>query len=64
MTSRLGTFLDWTFVDITVLGIAIWQFISISLDLKRTRAREAAQAQQQAEEKAAYYEEQNAKRLY
>ncbi len=64
MTSRLGVFLDWSFVDITVLGIAVWQLVSITLDLKRTRAREAEQAQKDAEDKAAFYQEQEAKRLY
>jgi hypothetical protein len=64
VTSRLGVFLDWSFVDITVLGIAVWQLVSITLDLKRTRAREAEQAQKDAEDKAAFYQEQEAKRLY
>lgn len=44
MTPRLGTLLDWTVVDVIVLGIAIQQYISISRDLKRTRAAEKAKA--------------------
>ncbi len=43
MTSRLGVLLDWTFADLIFVAIAIWQYISISLDLKRTKAREAAE---------------------
>ena len=40
MTSRLGVFLDWSLLDFFVLGIAAWQFVSISRDIKRTKARQ------------------------
>jgi len=43
VTSRLGVLLDWTFADFLFLAVAFWQYISISLDLKRTKAREAAE---------------------
>jgi hypothetical protein len=43
MTSHLGTLLDWTVADFAFLGIAIQQYISVSRDLKRTKAREAAE---------------------
>jgi hypothetical protein len=39
MNSHLGTLLDWTVVDFVVLGIAIQQYVSISRDLKRDKAR-------------------------
>jgi hypothetical protein len=41
VTSRLGVLLDWTFADLIFVAIAVQQYISISLDLKRTKAREA-----------------------
>ncbi len=43
MTSHLGVLLDWSFADLIFLGIAVQQYISISRDLKRTKAREAAE---------------------
>ncbi len=46
MTSHLGALLDWTVADLAFLGIAVQQYISVSLDLKRTKTREV-------EEKAA-----------
>ncbi len=64
MNANIGVFLDWTVVDFAVLGIAIWQFISISRDLKQTRAREArekAEAEAAEEAEAARRE---ASRLY
>jgi hypothetical protein len=45
VTSHLGVFLDWSVVDIAVVAIGIQQYISVSRDLKRTRAREAAEKQ-------------------
>jgi hypothetical protein len=44
MTSHLGVLLDWTVADLAVLGIAIQQYISVSLDLKRSKAKAAAEA--------------------
>jgi hypothetical protein len=41
MTSHLGVLLDWTVADLAFLGIAIQQYVSVSRDLKRTKAREA-----------------------
>ncbi len=41
MTSHLGALLDWTVADLAFLGIAVQQYISVSLDLKRTKTREA-----------------------
>jgi hypothetical protein len=41
MTSHLGALLDWTVADLMFLGIAVQQYISISLDLKRTKKKEA-----------------------
>ena len=43
MTSHLGVLLDWSFADLIFLGIAVQQYISISRDLKRTKAKEAAE---------------------
>ncbi len=40
MTSRLGVFLDWSLLDFFVLGIAAWQYVSISRDIKRTKAKQ------------------------
>jgi hypothetical protein len=39
VTRHLGVLLDWTMVDFAFLGIAIQQYISISRDLKRSRAQ-------------------------
>jgi hypothetical protein len=58
MTSHLGALLDWTVADLAFLGIAIQQYISVSLDLKRTKAREAAE-----KESTSFSEEKEAKRL-
>jgi hypothetical protein len=44
VTRHLGVLLDWTVVDFAFLGIAIQQYISISRDLKRSRAQ-ASQGQ-------------------
>jgi hypothetical protein len=43
VTSHLGVLLDWSFADLIFLGIAVQQYISISRDLKRTKAKEAAE---------------------
>lgn len=43
MTSHLGVFLDWSVVDLAALALGVQQYISITRDLKRTRAREAAE---------------------
>jgi len=43
VTSHLGVLLDWTVADLAFLGIAIQQYISVSRDLKRTKAKEAAE---------------------
>ncbi len=43
MTSHLGVLLDWTVADFAFLGIAFQQYISITRDLKRTKAKEAAE---------------------
>jgi hypothetical protein len=45
MTPHLGVFLDWSVIDVIFVGIGVQQYISISRDLKRTRAREAAEKQ-------------------
>ncbi len=47
MTRHFGVLLDWTVADFAFLGIAVQQYISISRDLKRSRALAAR------EEKAA-----------
>lgn len=39
MTRHLGALLDWIVVDLLVLGIAVQQYISVSRDLRRTRAQ-------------------------
>lgn len=45
MISRhLGVLLDWTLVDFAVLAVAIQQYVSISRDLKRTKAKLAQDA--------------------
>ncbi len=44
MSPKLGTLLDWSFADLAVLAIAVQQYISISRDLKRTKAKEAEEA--------------------
>jgi hypothetical protein len=44
MTPRLGTLLDWSFADLIFLAIAVQQYISVSRDLKRTKAKEAEEA--------------------
>jgi large-conductance mechanosensitive channel len=64
VTSSLGVFLDWTVVDFAVLGIAIWQFISISRDLKQTRAREAREKQEAAAAEEAEAARREASRFY
>ncbi len=51
MTSHLGVLLDWSFADLIFLGIAVQQYISISRDLKRTKAKEAAEKAAKAETK-------------
>jgi hypothetical protein len=43
VTGHLGVLLDWTVADLAFLGIAIQQYISVSRDLKRTKAKEAAE---------------------
>ena len=43
MTSHLGVLLDWSFADLIFLGIAVQQYISITRDLNRTKAKEAAE---------------------
>ena len=43
MTRHLGVLLDWTVVDLAFLGIAIQQYISITRDLKRSRAQAEAE---------------------
>jgi hypothetical protein len=46
MTRHLGVLLDWTLVDLIAVAIGVQQYISISRDLKRTKAREAAEKNQ------------------
>jgi hypothetical protein len=43
MTAHLGVFLDWSVIDVIFVAIGVQQYISITRDLKRTRAREAAE---------------------
>jgi hypothetical protein len=43
MNAHWGVLLDWTLADFSVLGIAIQQYISISRDIKRSKAKEAAE---------------------
>lgn len=40
MTAHLGVFLDWSVVDLAAVALGVQQYISITRDLKRTRARE------------------------
>ncbi len=51
MTSHLGVLLDWTLLDIIVIAIGIQQYISISRDLKQTKAREARELATKEESK-------------
>jgi len=55
MTSRLGVLLDWTAADFLFLAVAVWQYISISQDLKRTKTKEEKEKQDSSypEKKAA-----------
>jgi hypothetical protein len=43
MNAHWGVLLDWTLADVSVLGIAIQQYISISRDIKRSKAKEEAE---------------------
>jgi len=43
MTSHLGVFLDWSVIDVIFVAIGVQQYISVTRDLNRTRAREAAE---------------------
>jgi hypothetical protein len=52
MTSHLGVFLDWSVIDLVFVAIGVQQYISVTRDLKRTRAREAAEAQAVEPERA------------
>ncbi len=45
MTRHLGVLLDWTVVDFAFLGIAIQQYISITRDLKRSKAQEKKESE-------------------
>jgi hypothetical protein len=47
--TKTGIFLDWFVLDIVVLAIALQQYISVSRDLKRSKAREAQDAAAQQE---------------
>jgi hypothetical protein len=64
MTSRLGVFLDWSLLDFTVLGIAIWQYFSITRDIKQTKARQAKEQEDQVFSEQALAAAREAKRLY
>jgi hypothetical protein len=64
MTSRLGVFLDWSLLDFTVLGIAIWQYFSITRDIKQTKARQAKEQEDQVFFEQAQAAAREAKRLY
>lgn len=46
MTRHLGVLLDWTFADLAFLGVAVWQYVSITRDIKRSKARAAAEEEQ------------------
>jgi hypothetical protein len=41
MNRHLGVLLDWSWVDLIVLGIAIQQYVSISREIKRDKAKNA-----------------------
>jgi len=45
VSPHLGTLLDWSFADLIFLGIAVQQYVSITRDIKRSRAREQALAE-------------------
>ncbi len=49
MTRHLGVLLDWTLIDVIVLAFAIQQYVSISLDLKKSRVAEQNSAQKSAQ---------------
>ena len=38
MTRHLGVLLDWSFADLIFLAIAVQQYVSITRDIKRTKA--------------------------
>jgi hypothetical protein len=44
MTGHIATFLEWTTLDFGVVLVGIQQYISVSRDLKRSKAREAEAA--------------------
>jgi hypothetical protein len=46
--TKTGIFLDWFVLDILVLAIALQQYISVSRDLKRSKAREESAAERPA----------------
>jgi hypothetical protein len=48
VTRHWGVLLDWTVVDFAFLGIAIQQYISITRDLKRSKAAEAQKKLEEA----------------
>jgi hypothetical protein len=52
VTSHLGVLLDWSFADLIFLGIAVQQYISISRDLNRTKAKEAAEKAAQTQQES------------
>jgi len=39
MNRHLGVLLDWSWVDLIVLGIAIQQYVSITREIKRDKAK-------------------------
>jgi hypothetical protein len=49
VTSHLGALLDWSFADLIFLAIAVQQYVSITRDIKRTKARAAEEAAQSAQ---------------
>jgi len=57
MNAHWGVLLDWTVADFAVLGLAVQQYISISRDLKRSKAK------QQEEDSASFCEQKEAKKL-
>ncbi len=41
MTGHIATFLEWSLLDLAVVAFGVQQYISVSRDLKRSKARDA-----------------------
>ncbi|HQT64867.1 MAG TPA: hypothetical protein PLT25_11635 [Acidocella sp.] len=40
MTGHIATFLEWSLLDLAVVAFGVQQYISVSRDLKRSKARD------------------------